>query len=102
MPTIQVIIVGAGPVGLTLALDLGQRGVRCLLIERNATAIQLPKNGAVQTRARWRSSVVWGSRKRFARPVYRLKRQWMCSWRSPWESRLWCTCLTRQLPLNGL
>jgi 2-polyprenyl-6-methoxyphenol hydroxylase-like FAD-dependent oxidoreductase len=48
MPTIQVIIVGAGPVGLTLALDLGQRGVRCLLIERNATAIQLPKNGAVQ------------------------------------------------------
>src|SRR4051794_32808322 len=43
MASIQVIIVGAGPVGLTLALDLGQRGVRCLLIERNAAAIQLPK-----------------------------------------------------------
>jgi 2-polyprenyl-6-methoxyphenol hydroxylase-like FAD-dependent oxidoreductase len=39
----QVLIVGAGPVGLTLALDLGRRGVRCILIERNTTSIQLPK-----------------------------------------------------------
>jgi 2-polyprenyl-6-methoxyphenol hydroxylase-like FAD-dependent oxidoreductase len=39
----QVLIVGAGPVGLTLALDLGRRGVRCLLVERNETSIQLPK-----------------------------------------------------------
>ena len=39
----QVLIVGAGPVGLTLALDLGQRGVRCVLIERNERSIQLPK-----------------------------------------------------------
>jgi 2-polyprenyl-6-methoxyphenol hydroxylase-like FAD-dependent oxidoreductase len=39
----QVLIVGAGPVGLSLALDLGQRGVRCVLIERNETSIQLPK-----------------------------------------------------------
>src|ERR1700683_1443458 len=38
-----VLIVGAGPVGLTLALDLGQRGVRCTLIERSETSIQLPK-----------------------------------------------------------
>ena len=29
--------------GLTLALDLGRRGVRCLVIERNETSIQLPK-----------------------------------------------------------
>ena len=43
MTSTQVLIVGAGPVGLTLALDLGRRGVQCLLIERNATAIQLPK-----------------------------------------------------------
>jgi hypothetical protein len=41
--TTQVLIVGAGPVGLTLALDLGQRGVRCTLVERNTTSIQLPK-----------------------------------------------------------
>ena len=39
----QVLIVGAGPVGLTLAIDLGQRGVHCILIERNQTSIQLPK-----------------------------------------------------------
>jgi 2-polyprenyl-6-methoxyphenol hydroxylase-like FAD-dependent oxidoreductase len=39
----QVLIVGAGPVGLNLALDLGRRGVRCMLIERNTTSIQLPK-----------------------------------------------------------
>jgi 2-polyprenyl-6-methoxyphenol hydroxylase-like FAD-dependent oxidoreductase len=39
----QVLIIGAGPVGLTLALDLGRRGVRCTLIERNLTSIQLPK-----------------------------------------------------------
>lgn len=39
----DVLIVGAGPVGLTLALDLGRRGVRCMVIERNETSIQLPK-----------------------------------------------------------
>lgn len=39
----EVLIVGAGPVGLTLALDLGRRGIRCIVIERNATSIQLPK-----------------------------------------------------------
>jgi 2-polyprenyl-6-methoxyphenol hydroxylase-like FAD-dependent oxidoreductase len=39
----QVLVVGAGPVGLTLALDLAQRGVEVLLVEKNATAIQLPK-----------------------------------------------------------
>jgi 2-polyprenyl-6-methoxyphenol hydroxylase-like FAD-dependent oxidoreductase len=39
----QVLVVGAGPVGLTLALDLGRRGVRCTLIERNEGSIQLPK-----------------------------------------------------------
>ncbi|HLJ15830.1 MAG TPA: FAD-dependent monooxygenase [Bryobacteraceae bacterium] len=43
MTDTQVLIVGAGPVGLTLALDLGRRGVRCTLIERNKTSIQLPK-----------------------------------------------------------
>ena len=43
MTDTQVLIVGAGPVGLTLALDLGRRGIRCTLIERNKTSIQLPK-----------------------------------------------------------
>jgi 2-polyprenyl-6-methoxyphenol hydroxylase-like FAD-dependent oxidoreductase len=39
----QVLIVGAGPVGLTLAIDLAQRGVRATVVERNSTSIQLPK-----------------------------------------------------------
>jgi 2-polyprenyl-6-methoxyphenol hydroxylase-like FAD-dependent oxidoreductase len=43
MEETPVLIVGAGPVGLTLALDLGRRGVPCTLIERNTTSIQLPK-----------------------------------------------------------
>jgi 2-polyprenyl-6-methoxyphenol hydroxylase-like FAD-dependent oxidoreductase len=40
---VPVLVVGAGPVGLTLALDLGRRGVRCVLIERSETSIQLPR-----------------------------------------------------------
>jgi 2-polyprenyl-6-methoxyphenol hydroxylase-like FAD-dependent oxidoreductase len=39
----HVIITGGGPVGLTLAIDLGRRGVNCILLERNETSIQLPK-----------------------------------------------------------
>jgi len=39
----QVIIVGAGPVGLTLAIDLGRRGVRCILPEQKDAPQFLPK-----------------------------------------------------------
>lgn len=39
----QVIIVGAGPVGLTLALDLGRRGVGCVLVEQKLGPQFLPK-----------------------------------------------------------
>ena len=39
----QVIIVGAGPVGLTLAIDLGRRGLRCILLEQKAAPQFLPK-----------------------------------------------------------
>jgi 2-polyprenyl-6-methoxyphenol hydroxylase-like FAD-dependent oxidoreductase len=38
-----VIIVGAGPVGLTLTIDLGLRGIRCTLIERKDAPAFLPK-----------------------------------------------------------
>jgi 2-polyprenyl-6-methoxyphenol hydroxylase-like FAD-dependent oxidoreductase len=38
-----VIIVGAGPVGLTLTIDLGLRGIRCTLIERKHAPAFLPK-----------------------------------------------------------
>jgi 2-polyprenyl-6-methoxyphenol hydroxylase-like FAD-dependent oxidoreductase len=39
----QVIIVGAGPVGLTLAIDLGLRGLRCTLLEKKIEPQFLPK-----------------------------------------------------------
>src|ERR1700724_1699319 len=39
----QVIIVGAGPVGLTLAIDLGLRGIRCILIEQKVEPQVMPK-----------------------------------------------------------
>ena len=39
----QVLIVGAGPVGLTLAVALGRRGVRCILLEQKDAPQFLPK-----------------------------------------------------------
>jgi 2-polyprenyl-6-methoxyphenol hydroxylase-like FAD-dependent oxidoreductase len=39
----EVLIVGAGPVGLTLAIDLGLKGVRCTLIEQKPAPQFLPK-----------------------------------------------------------
>src|SRR5512134_1977817 len=43
MPDTEVLIVGAGPVGLTLAVDLGKRGVNCILIEQKDGPQFLPK-----------------------------------------------------------
>jgi 2-polyprenyl-6-methoxyphenol hydroxylase-like FAD-dependent oxidoreductase len=39
----QVIIVGGGPVGVGLAVELGLRGVSCTLIERRTGLQQIPK-----------------------------------------------------------
>jgi 2-polyprenyl-6-methoxyphenol hydroxylase-like FAD-dependent oxidoreductase len=39
----QIIIVGAGPVGLGLAIELGQRGIRCTLVERYVSPQPIPK-----------------------------------------------------------
>jgi 2-polyprenyl-6-methoxyphenol hydroxylase-like FAD-dependent oxidoreductase len=39
----QVIIAGAGPTGLTLAIDLGMRGIRCVLLEQKPAPQFLPK-----------------------------------------------------------
>src|SRR3954453_18922031 len=42
-PATQVVIVGGGPVGLGLAIELGQRGVRCILVERFVSPQPIPK-----------------------------------------------------------
>ena len=47
---IQVIVVGGGPVGLALTLELGWRGVRCLLVEQGDGVIAQPKMNEVNTR----------------------------------------------------
>jgi 2-polyprenyl-6-methoxyphenol hydroxylase-like FAD-dependent oxidoreductase len=39
----EVLIVGAGPVGLTLSIDLGKRGINCTLIEKNDAPLGYPK-----------------------------------------------------------
>ena len=39
----DVIVAGAGPVGLSMAIDMGRRGVRCLIMERNPTTAPWPK-----------------------------------------------------------
>jgi 2-polyprenyl-6-methoxyphenol hydroxylase-like FAD-dependent oxidoreductase len=40
---VPVLIAGGGPVGMTLARTLAQFGVRCLLVERNASTTRHPK-----------------------------------------------------------
>jgi 2-polyprenyl-6-methoxyphenol hydroxylase-like FAD-dependent oxidoreductase len=47
----EVLIAGAGPVGLTLAIALGQRGVRCLVLERNDGPTPWPKMDRTNARS---------------------------------------------------
>jgi 2-polyprenyl-6-methoxyphenol hydroxylase-like FAD-dependent oxidoreductase len=46
----DVLIVGAGPTGLTLAIDLGRRGVNCILIEQKDAPAFLPKMERINAR----------------------------------------------------
>jgi len=39
----DVVIIGGGPVGLGLAIELGQRGIRCILAERHTDPQHIPK-----------------------------------------------------------
>jgi 2-polyprenyl-6-methoxyphenol hydroxylase-like FAD-dependent oxidoreductase len=47
----EVLIVGAGPTGLTLAIDLGRRGVRCTIIEQKERPAFLPKMERINARS---------------------------------------------------
>ncbi|RWI57083.1 MAG: FAD-monooxygenase [Mesorhizobium sp.] len=48
----EVLIVGAGPVGLALAIELGQRGIRCLVVERNDRVGYNPRAKLTNVRSR--------------------------------------------------
>jgi 2-polyprenyl-6-methoxyphenol hydroxylase-like FAD-dependent oxidoreductase len=48
----DVLIVGAGPVGLAAAIELGRRGVRCIVIERNDRVGLSPRAKTTNVRTR--------------------------------------------------
>ena len=48
----DVLIVGAGPVGLSLAIELGQRGIACIIVEKNDRVGYSPRAKTTNTRTR--------------------------------------------------
>lgn len=50
--TVDVLIVGAGPVGLSLALELGSQGVRCHVVERQDRLGHDPRAKTINVRSR--------------------------------------------------
>lgn len=51
-PDYSVVIIGAGPVGLALAIELGMRSIRCLLVERNDRVGCAPRAKTTNVRTR--------------------------------------------------
>lgn len=45
-----VLVVGAGPVGLAMAMELGWRGVRCLVVDKGDGTVGHPKTNGVNMR----------------------------------------------------
>lgn len=56
----QVAIVGGGPVGMGLAIELGQRGVRCVVVERYTSPQPIPK-GQNLTQRTMEHFYFWGA-----------------------------------------
>ena len=48
----DVVIIGAGPVGLALSIELGTRGVRCIVIEQNDRVGKNPRAKTTNVRTR--------------------------------------------------
>lgn len=56
----EVVVVGGGPVGLGLAIELGQRGVRVAVVERHRTPQPIPK-GQNLTQRTMEHVQAWGA-----------------------------------------
>lgn len=50
-PRIPVLIAGGGPVGLALAVELGLRGIGCMLVEQRDGSIAVPKMNMINARS---------------------------------------------------
>ncbi|HLH95316.1 MAG TPA: FAD-dependent monooxygenase [Xanthobacteraceae bacterium] len=46
----QVIVVGGGPVGMAMAIELAQRGITCAIVERRTQEHRIPKGQGLQQR----------------------------------------------------
>jgi len=47
---VPVLIAGAGPVGLSLAIELAYRGIRCLIVEQTDGSVEFPTTNLANTR----------------------------------------------------
>lgn len=50
MERFEAVIIGGGPVGMALAVELGQRGVSCAVVERHRDVGRIPKGQALTSR----------------------------------------------------
>lgn len=58
----DVLIIGGGPVGMGLAIELGQRGIRCVVVERHKQIQRIPKGQNLTQRTMEHFSR-WGAEK---------------------------------------
>jgi putative polyketide hydroxylase len=50
-PVIPVLVIGAGPAGLATAIELGRRGVECLVVDRRLERSSLPRATTISLRS---------------------------------------------------